>query len=588
MGITDQKMRISVIDRVAKPLNNIRKELKKTTIDVKGMQNSMGKASHNIAVFSKKMSKRSRQLGRIGSSFNRNVTAPVLGASAAIFMYGKNFQKSMNRIQAKTQATGEEMKKLEFLARDLGSKTQFSAKEAADGMGFLAQAGWSVNEILKGTPALLNLAGAAEMDLARAADIASNVMGAFKIEAKDAGHVADVFATATALANIDMEMLGESMAKAAPVASDFKLSLEETTAAIAMLGNIGIQGSESGTSLRRMMINLAAPASKARTILNGLGIEVADSDGKLKSLTTIMGSLGKGMEKLTDKQKIQVLSEVFGARAITSGSELTKVTEQMGEMAERLKRVKGTAEEMNKTLNQGSVGSYNNMVSSFGEMMLALGESGVMEFISSTMKSVTSFFRYMSKEQKPLLEFMVKFAGYAAIIGPSILVISKVFGVVATVAGIVSKIIGSKMFIGIFLKLSSIGVKLIPIFKAIGAVIAGVSLPVWGVVAAVTAAVAAITNLVLRWDKIKKGFSKGLWEGTKTFFGFGSGDNASPQAPKTSSTDIQNALKINSQNNHSLDLNVSMGNLPMGSGVTAKPSKGLSLGINNGMMGATY
>ena len=68
-------------------------------------------------------------------------------------------------------------KTLSAQAREMGRTTVHSATEAARGQAFLAQAGFDANEILAvRLPATLALATAGELDLASAADIASNVL----------------------------------------------------------------------------------------------------------------------------------------------------------------------------------------------------------------------------------------------------------------------------------------------------------------------------------------------------------------------------------------------------------------------------
>ena len=130
----------------------------------------------------------------------------------------------------------------------MGRTTVHSATEAARGQAFLAQAGFDANEILSALPATLALATAGELDLASAADIASNVLSGFQMEANQTGRVADVLALAASKTNTSVLQLGSALAKAAPAAKAAGWSLEETTAAIGKLSDAGIQGEEAGTT----------------------------------------------------------------------------------------------------------------------------------------------------------------------------------------------------------------------------------------------------------------------------------------------------------------------------------------------------
>ena len=90
----------------------------------------------------------------------------------------------MARVRALTQATQSEFSALSGLARELGSTTVFSASEAADGMQFLAMAGFETNDIVQAMPGLLAQAAAGQIDLSAAADITSNVISGFNLRGK--------------------------------------------------------------------------------------------------------------------------------------------------------------------------------------------------------------------------------------------------------------------------------------------------------------------------------------------------------------------------------------------------------------------
>ncbi|MFS8573314.1 MAG: phage tail tape measure protein, partial [Clostridia bacterium] len=83
-----------------------------------------------------------------GQKISTYVTLPILGTGAAILRTAGDFEASMNRVRALTGATGQEFEALRNQAKELGRTTQFSASQAADAMGFLAMAGFDVNQIL--------------------------------------------------------------------------------------------------------------------------------------------------------------------------------------------------------------------------------------------------------------------------------------------------------------------------------------------------------------------------------------------------------------------------------------------------------
>ena len=174
------------------------------------------------------------------------MSAPLVGAVETAM----DFEQAMSKVQAITRSNGEAMQKLTDNARMLGETTQFSATQAAQAMSYLGMAGWDANQIIGGMPGLLALAAAGGTDLARTADIVSDDLTAFGLSADQAGHMADVFAVTVTRTNTNVEMLGETMKYAAPVAKAFGASMEETAALAGIMANSGIKASQAGTSLR--------------------------------------------------------------------------------------------------------------------------------------------------------------------------------------------------------------------------------------------------------------------------------------------------------------------------------------------------
>ncbi len=144
-------------------------------------------------------------------------------------------------------------------AKQLGSTTQFTMTQAAEAMGYLGMAGWKTEQIYGTLPGMLNLAAGAGTDLARTADIVSDNMTAMGVPVEKAGHFMDVYAYALSNANVDLEALGETMKYAAPIASAFGASLEDTAEMTMMMGNAGVKGSMAGTALR-MLTQVVRPA----------------------------------------------------------------------------------------------------------------------------------------------------------------------------------------------------------------------------------------------------------------------------------------------------------------------------------------
>ncbi|MEC1238031.1 phage tail tape measure protein, partial [Bacillus paralicheniformis] len=126
-----------------------------------------------------------------------------------------DFEAAMSNVKAISGATGDEFEALKNIAAKMGAETKFTAVEAAEGLQFLAMAGFSVEEQIGSLPAVLNLASASNESLGRSADIVSNIMTGFGVKAEESGHAVDVLVKTMTTANTDLGQLGKQNCPAA-------------------------------------------------------------------------------------------------------------------------------------------------------------------------------------------------------------------------------------------------------------------------------------------------------------------------------------------------------------------------------------
>ena len=305
------------------------------------------------------------------------VGAAAIGAGlVSSIRVAMDFEKAMSGVQAKVGGTSAEIAELNKLARDLGRTTQFSAKEAAEGMDFLAMAGFKANEIVAAMPGLLNLAAAGNLELGTAADIASNILGGLNMEASETVRVADVLAKAATSSNVSVEMLGETFKMVAPVAAQAGVSLEELAAATGLLGDAGIQGSEAGTGLRSVLLRLAAPPAEAAKALDRLGISTKDTSGNMRPFGEILAEVDQRMNELNlgTGEQIQIQNALYGKTAIASGAILQQAaaTGKLEEKTKELMGSQGAAAEMATIMNDNLAGAFKRLQSAIEGFQIQL------------------------------------------------------------------------------------------------------------------------------------------------------------------------------------------------------------------------
>ena len=201
--------------------------------------------------------KDTKNIAAMGRNMSMGITAPLVAIGATSFKVAADFEQSMAKVKAVSGATGDEFKKLQDNAKELGRTTRFTASEVSALQLEYAKLGFSADEITQVTGATLNLAQATGSDLAQSAEVAGATLRAFGLDASETGRVTDVMAASFSTSALDLDSFQDSMKFVAPVAKAAGVSLEEATAMLGQLANNGIKGSNAGTSLRRILQEVA-------------------------------------------------------------------------------------------------------------------------------------------------------------------------------------------------------------------------------------------------------------------------------------------------------------------------------------------
>lgn len=290
-----------------------------------------------------------------------SVAGVGLSAGDLVSTYN-DFETGMSAVKSLSGATNEEFVQLKQTAKDLGATTAFSASEASEGMQYLAMAGWDTNEIIAAMPGLLDLAAAGATNLGVAADIVSDVMTAMGMEANEASRAADVFAKAATSSNTTVEMLGETMKYAAPIANTFGMSLEEVSALAGMMANAGIKGSQAGTALRSSLLRMSKPTTDMQKTMTALGISFTDASGNMKKTGDIVRMLEKSFTGLSESKRLEAAQTLFGTEAASAWlGILDQGADTYESFAEQLNNAKGAADEMAKTRLDNLAGDLEEM-----------------------------------------------------------------------------------------------------------------------------------------------------------------------------------------------------------------------------------
>lgn len=264
-----------------------------------------------------------RKVMAAGVGYTSMATGRAMGRGLANALHvGYDFDAMMSKTQAVTRIPSKSdpaMMAMRHQARTLPLSSKFTDLQVAEGQYFLGRTGYSPQQVLKAMPGMLNLASAGDIDLGTTADIASNIQTAMGIPAEKMDRVADVLTALFTRNNVDIPMLGESLKYSAGVGREYGQSLETVSAATAIMGNAGIQGSQAGTAMRAILSRIGNSPTVRK-----LGVETKDKDGNMRDLVDILKDIDKKTSKMGNVDRGKIFKDIAGMYAVTGFGELMR------------------------------------------------------------------------------------------------------------------------------------------------------------------------------------------------------------------------------------------------------------------------
>ena len=422
------------------------------------------------------------------------VTAGVTALGTIAVKTGADFDAAMSKVAAVSGATGSEMDALREKAREMGSKTKFSASEAADAMNYMAMAGWKTNDMLSGIEGIMNLAAASGEDLASTSDIVTDALTAFGLSASDSGHFADILAAASSNANTNVSMMGETFKYAAPV-----------------LGSLGYSAEDSAIT------NLAKPTDTVASAMEQYGISLTDSSGKMYSLRELMEQLRQKLGGLSEAEQAQAAASLFGKEAMSgmlaiingSPADFEKLSNAIDTCSDAVDGYNGTTEKMAAVMQDNLAGQVTILKSQLEELAISFSDI-LMPTIRSIVSRIQELVDKLNQLDPQTKETIAKIALVAAALGPMLIALGKTVSSVGTVFSAISKLpaLFSAVQSGIGAVTGALGVSLSPLLAVIAAVaaLAAAFVHLWNTNETFK------NNIIGIWEQIKSTFT-GLTQG---------------------------------------------------------------------------
>lgn len=307
--------------------------------------------------------------------------------------------------------------------RQVGIETKFTATEVGGAVKYLAMAGQGIESINASIRPITNLALIGDNQLEQVADLTTNIMAGYDIASGSMPVVADIISSTISRSNVNIIETAESFKMAAGYLRMAGIDFTESSAAIGLLGNMGVKGTMAGTSLRALATRLAYQPKEARDILERLGVKFTHEVQvygrtleKIRPLADIFEELNAKGASLGDMHKI------FGRIGGNAAIMFLQNYDQLRELTTHNRTSHGISSELAKVKQETTKGLWYQFTSTFSEMFMR-GYEILEPQIRRTLRRLTAlldtekFARGLASLSSALLDLFALFGRIAAWVG---------------------------------------------------------------------------------------------------------------------------------------------------------------------------
>lgn len=257
----------------------------------------------------------------------------------------KAFEKAATNAAAVSGYIGgafeEVRQRIMALSKEMGTKTVYSAQEVAESFYTISQAGIDVAKVgEKELLPILQYAQATQSDLTDATQAVLTTMFSFGMQVSETSEIVDTFTEAVTSSFLSMESLAEAMKYVGPIAGEVGMSVQETAASIALLGQRGMLGSQAGQRLTMVLTKLLDPTGEAKDTIEKLGLTLEDVDPTINSFADILTKLQYAGFSAADA------SEMFRSRTAAAAMMLVSNAEDVAYLTTQYQYATGVTQEL--------------------------------------------------------------------------------------------------------------------------------------------------------------------------------------------------------------------------------------------------
>lgn len=404
--------------------------------DINDYTSKLSQAARQMSGFEKSTTAATTNIKKTISGIGKGMTIAGAAVTAmgvtAVKGFG-DFQQSLNQAAVIAGGTSKDIGGLADVANRMGAELPLSAKDAAAAMVSMARDGASIKTIKAEFPAIAQAATAAGSDLQATASIVQQSMNLWGDSLKSPQRAAAILTQTANVSNASVEDMQQVLADVGGTATSVGYSMQDVSTAVGLLTNKGIPAAQAAQNLNNAITHMIKPSLSAQGVMQQLGISYYDAQGKMKPINQVASELSKSMAGLTDAQKQNALSVLFGqtgykvmnglmgavtdktGSATTSWKGMSKaINDASNDGATATKFLSDQASEMQKNIGSKIEQVGGNWESLTNKSLDAKGgvTGALLDMTNSTLN-------WAAASKSPFAEMTRSFIGLSPVIGPA-------------------------------------------------------------------------------------------------------------------------------------------------------------------------
>ena len=266
--------------------------------------NSADGAGGKLSGFGQLATKALSAVGQFALQALQQAGRAILDFAEGSIAAATTYDASMAQIVALTSTSADEVKQLSAAVLELAGQVGIGPQELADGLYFVASAGFSGADAMTILTASAKAAAAGLGETKTIADLTTSTLNAYGLGAEYATHVTDILVQAVKEGKAEPAEFASALAKVLPIAAAAGVNFEQVAASIATMTRVGLDANEAATALRGLLSGLEKPSVGAAKALQSVGLSADDvrksirEKGLLSTLEDLMSRTNGNIETL--------------------------------------------------------------------------------------------------------------------------------------------------------------------------------------------------------------------------------------------------------------------------------------------------